>query len=54
MLCEKPVFLPGEDGYASQLRVIRASDRVFYPCHVYKYAPRARGDEGAHRGTGLR
>lgn len=39
MLCEKPVFLPGEDGYASQLRVIRASDRVFYPCHVYKYAP---------------
>ncbi len=39
VLCEKPVFLPGEDGYASQLRVIRASDRVFYPCHVYKYAP---------------
>ncbi|MFE1936305.1 Gfo/Idh/MocA family protein [Streptomyces sp. NPDC059474] len=39
VLCEKPVFLPGEDGYASQLRAIRASDRVFYPCHVYKYAP---------------
>ncbi len=39
VLCEKPVFLPGEDGYASQLRVIRASDRVFCPCHAYKYAP---------------
>ncbi|QCX80769.1 1,5-anhydro-D-fructose reductase [Streptomyces sp. YIM 121038] len=39
VLCEKPVFLPDEDGYAGQLGRIRASDRVYYPCHVYKYAP---------------
>ncbi|MEY7972263.1 Gfo/Idh/MocA family protein [Saccharomonospora xinjiangensis] len=39
VLCEKPVFLPEEDGYESQLRLIDASDRVFYPCHVYKFAP---------------
>lgn len=39
VLCEKPVFLPEEDGYESQLSLIGASDRVFYPCHVYKFAP---------------
>ncbi|MFI1012786.1 Gfo/Idh/MocA family protein [Streptomyces sp. NPDC020965] len=39
VLCEKPVFLPAEDGYERQLATIREADRVYYPCHVYKFAP---------------
>ncbi|MFC9126449.1 Gfo/Idh/MocA family protein [Streptomyces sp. NPDC057099] len=40
VLCEKPVFLPDEDGgYRKQMELIRATDRVYYPCHVYKFAP---------------
>jgi predicted dehydrogenase len=39
VLCEKPVFMPALDGYADLIHHIRASDRVFYPCHVYKFAP---------------
>ncbi|WP_197322296.1 Gfo/Idh/MocA family protein [Saccharomonospora sp. NB11] len=39
VLCEKPVFLPGKDGYHSLLSEISSSNGVFYPCHVYKFAP---------------
>ncbi|WP_338930369.1 Gfo/Idh/MocA family oxidoreductase [Streptomyces netropsis] len=40
VLCEKPVFLPEQDGgYQKQMDLIRESDRVYYPCHVYKFAP---------------
>jgi predicted dehydrogenase len=39
VLCEKPVFMPAEDGFADLMNDIWASDRVFYPCHVYKFAP---------------
>lgn len=39
VLCEKPVFMPEEDGFEDLLREIAVSDRVFYPCHVYKFAP---------------
>lgn len=39
VLCEKPVFLPTRDGYASFMRRIWASGKVVYPCHVYKFAP---------------
>lgn len=39
VLCEKPVFLPTEDGFTDLMAAIYRSDRVFYPCHVYKFAP---------------
>lgn len=39
VLCEKPVFMPAEAGYEDLMSDIWASDRVFYPCHVYKFAP---------------
>jgi predicted dehydrogenase len=39
VLCEKPVFLPSGTGYETLMNTIWDSDRVFYPCHVYKFAP---------------
>jgi predicted dehydrogenase len=39
VLCEKPVFMPGQDGYSPLLDMVWTSGRVFYPCHVYKFAP---------------
>jgi predicted dehydrogenase len=39
VLCEKPVFMPAEEGFGDLMNDIWASDRVFYPCHVYKFAP---------------
>ncbi|HEX6969461.1 MAG TPA: Gfo/Idh/MocA family oxidoreductase [Micromonosporaceae bacterium] len=39
VLCEKPVFMPAEDGFEDLMRAVWSSDRVFYPCHVYKFAP---------------
>jgi predicted dehydrogenase len=39
VLCEKPVFLTGDQGYGTLLRMIGESERIFYPSHVYKFAP---------------
>ncbi|MCK5927771.1 MAG: Gfo/Idh/MocA family oxidoreductase [Nocardioides sp.] len=40
VLCEKPVLMPDENGgYELLLKEIAASEAVFYPCHVYKFAP---------------
>lgn len=39
VLCEKPVFLPAEPGFGQLIEHIERSDRVYYPCHVYKFAP---------------
>jgi predicted dehydrogenase len=39
VLCEKPVFMPAEDRFGTLIDDIWSSDRVFYPCHVYKFAP---------------
>ncbi|MFD2765819.1 Gfo/Idh/MocA family protein [Micromonospora eburnea] len=39
VLCEKPVFMPAEAGFKELVEDIWRSDRVFYPCHVYKFAP---------------
>ncbi|MGW4151997.1 Gfo/Idh/MocA family protein [Micromonospora chersina] len=39
VLCEKPVFLPGDAGYPDLMRLIGESRRIFYPSHVYKFAP---------------
>ncbi len=39
VLCEKPVFLPGPDGYDRLLATVRRSRGVVYPCHNYKFAP---------------
>lgn len=38
-LCEKPVFLPDATGYQDQISKIESSDKLFYPCHVYKFSP---------------
>ncbi|NHB94497.1 Gfo/Idh/MocA family protein [Photorhabdus cinerea] len=38
-LCEKPVFLPDLSGYKDQISKIISSDKLFYPCHVYKFSP---------------
>ncbi|NRN27060.1 Gfo/Idh/MocA family protein [Photorhabdus heterorhabditis] len=38
-LCEKPVFLPDRSGYQDQISKINSSNKLFYPCHVYKYSP---------------
>ena len=38
-LCEKPVFLPSEEGYESLINRVASSDRILYPCHNYKFAP---------------
>ncbi|MDX3165797.1 Gfo/Idh/MocA family oxidoreductase [Streptomyces scabiei] len=39
VLCEKPVLMPHEGRYDRVLDQIAASDKVFYPCHNYKFAP---------------
>jgi predicted dehydrogenase len=39
VLCEKPVLMPIDGRYDHLLDEIAASDRVFYPCHNYKFAP---------------
>lgn len=39
VLCEKPIFTPEADGYERMMNAIWSSDRIFYPCHVYKFAP---------------
>ncbi|RAW93563.1 Gfo/Idh/MocA family protein [Photorhabdus laumondii] len=38
-LCEKPVFLPDLSGYQDQISKIKSSNKLFYPCHVYKFSP---------------
>lgn len=38
-MCEKPVFVPGEQGYDELLDRIAASGVVVYPCTNYKFAP---------------
>ena len=38
-LCEKPVFLPDQSGYQDQISKIKSSNKLFYPCHVYKFSP---------------
>ncbi|MBM3467995.1 MAG: Gfo/Idh/MocA family oxidoreductase [Alphaproteobacteria bacterium] len=38
-LCEKPVFLPDQSGYQKQISKIQSSNKLFYPCHVYKFSP---------------
>jgi len=38
-LCEKPVFLLDTTGYQDQISKIESSDKLFYPCHVYKFSP---------------
>lgn len=38
-LCEKPVFLPDDSGYKNQISKIQSSNKLFYPCHVYKFSP---------------
>lgn len=38
-LCEKPVFLPDLSGYQDQIEKIKSSNKLFYPCHVYKFSP---------------
>lgn len=39
VLCEKPVFVPSEEGYEVLIAEIAATDRIVYPCHNYKFAP---------------
>jgi len=39
VLCEKPVFLPNDAQYGALMRKIGESSRIFYPSHVYKFAP---------------
>ncbi|MFD4789822.1 Gfo/Idh/MocA family protein [Streptomyces sp. NPDC058459] len=39
VLCEKPVLMPHEGRYDRLLDQIAASDKVFYPCQNYKFAP---------------
>ncbi|MBO3736634.1 Gfo/Idh/MocA family protein [Actinoplanes flavus] len=39
VLCEKPVLMPHDGHYDHLLDQITAADKVFYPCHNYKFAP---------------
>lgn len=38
-LCEKPVFLADSSSYRDQLLKIKSSNKLFYPCHNYKFSP---------------
>ena len=39
VLCEKPVFVPGETSYGDMVATILDSGVVVYPCANYKFAP---------------
>ncbi len=39
VLCEKPVFMPTEEGYENFIARITGPGRVVYPAHNYKFAP---------------
>lgn len=39
VLCEKPVFMPTEEGYDTFAARVQSPGRVVYACHNYKFAP---------------
>ncbi|HRC19085.1 MAG TPA: Gfo/Idh/MocA family oxidoreductase [Phycicoccus elongatus] len=39
VLCEKPVFVPGDNSYDDVLEHVWAGGSLVYPCQNYKYAP---------------